>query len=238
MKSAFPGFPEEGMQFLADLKENNDREWFQPRKAIFEASVKEPMLELIRAVHGAMVKFAPDYVGDPAKCIYRIYRDVRFSKNKAPYKPHVAALFWRKGFGKDDGAAFFFLVAPEGIEIAGGLYAPMPDTLLAVRQYVAENAAAFRKTYSGAKVKKLLGELQGEAAARMPKGFDPEHPAAELIKKKQFVLATKLDGSLATTPRLFTEVIARLEAMAPFVEFLNVPLIGLPRTAEAKFYER
>ncbi|MDQ2901160.1 MAG: DUF2461 domain-containing protein, partial [Acidobacteriota bacterium] len=109
MKSRFAGFPPEGIEFLRDLKANNDREWFQPRKAQFEEKVRGPMLELVSEIHAGMMKFAPEYVGDPVKGVYRIYRDTRFSKNKTPYKTHIAALFWRRGLGKDDGAGMFFL---------------------------------------------------------------------------------------------------------------------------------
>lgn len=236
MKSTFAGIPAEGMQFLADLKKNNDREWFNPRKQIFEEKLRQPMLELIKAVQEKMVSFAPEYVGEPAKSLYRIYRDTRFSKNKTPYKTHVAALFWRNGFGKDDGAGFFFMVSPETVEIGGGIYNPMPDTLLAVRQHLAGHAAEFQKTYRGTKVKKLLGDLQGDAVKRMPKGFSQDHPAADLLRRKQFMLYTTIDGAIASTPRLLTEITSRLEAMSPFVRFLNVPLAGLKRTADAKFY--
>ena len=237
MKSGFPGFPVEGMKFLRDLAVHNEREWFQPRKSIFDEQVRQPMVELVAAIHKEMVGFAPDYVGDPAKSVYRIYRDTRFSKDKTPYKTHVAALFKRNGWGKDDGAGFFFLVSPEKIEIAGGLYAAMPDALFAVRQYVADNYREFRKIYRRPKVKTLFGDLHGETASRMPKGFDPDHPAADLIKRKQFVLAASIGGDVVTTPELFTQLISRFEAMAPLVHFLNTPLVGLKRHVDAKFLE-
>ena len=235
MKNGFPGFPADGMKFLRDLARHNDREWFNARKTIFEEKVRQPMIELVAALNKEMAGFAPDYVGDPAKAVYRIYRDTRFSKDKTPYKTHIAALFKRSGWGKDDGAGLFFLVSPEKIEIAGGLYMAMPDALFAVRQHVADNYKDFQKTYSRPKVKKLLGGLYGESVSRMPKGFDPEHPAADLIRKKQFTLATSLDGSIATTPALFTELNSRFEAMAPLVKFLNTPLLGLKRHVDAKF---
>ncbi|MDQ6707455.1 MAG: DUF2461 domain-containing protein, partial [Acidobacteriota bacterium] len=137
MKSHFPGFPSGGIDFLRELNANNDREWFQPRKAQFEESVRGPMLELVHELNAGMMKFAPEYAGDPAKSVYRIYRDTRFSKDKTPYKAHIAALFWHRGLGKDDGAGMFFLVSPDKIEIAGGLYMPAPDRLLAVRTEIA-----------------------------------------------------------------------------------------------------
>jgi uncharacterized protein (TIGR02453 family) len=227
MKSTFKGYPAEGMKFLRDLKKNNDREWFNPRKELFDRSLKQPTLELAGAIHQEMQKFAPEYVGDPAKCMYRIYRDTRFSKNKTPYKTHVSALFWHKKLGKNSCASFYAGVSPEGIDVAGGLYTPEPDGLLAVRQMIAEDPDEFRATYETRKVKKLLGDLSGEALTRVPKGFSTENPAADLLKRKQYLLWTKLDAALATTPKLLGEVVSRFEAMTPLIALLNRPLLPL-----------
>jgi uncharacterized protein (TIGR02453 family) len=227
MKATFPGFPKEGMAFLRALKTNNDREWFTPRKSTFEAAVRQPMIGLVSAIHREMLRFAPEYVGEPVKCVYRIYRDTRFSKDKTPYKTYASALFLRNGFSKyTGGAAYYFAVSPENIEVAGGLYTPDRDVLLAVRQHIADNPKQFRTTFDRPKVKKLLGELQGDSLTRVPKGFDPDHPAADLIRRKQYLLDTQLDPKLAITPKLLGELVTRIEAMTPFVEFLNRPLVG------------
>ena len=93
----FPGFPAEGLEFLRKLAKNNKREWFQPRKEIFEAKVKQPMIELVEAVNAELLKFAPDHINDPKKAVYRIYRDTRFSADKTPYKTHIAAVFPPRG---------------------------------------------------------------------------------------------------------------------------------------------
>src|SRR5947199_9856780 len=97
MRSNFPGFPAEGIQFMRGLARHNNREWFLPRKPIFEEKVKQPMRELVEAVNAAIRRFAPEYITDPDKAIYRIYRDTRFSKDKKPYKEHIAASFPRHG---------------------------------------------------------------------------------------------------------------------------------------------
>jgi uncharacterized protein (TIGR02453 family) len=237
MKSAFSGFSPKALTFLADLKENNDREWFTPRKEEFAALLQLPMLELVGAVHREMLRFAPEYVGEPAKCLYRIYRDTRFAKDKTPYKTHVGALLWRTGLDKNSGSAYYFGVSAEAVEIAGGLYSPDPDMLLAVRQQIAQDPDAFRATFQTRKVGKLLGELKGEKLSRVPKGFDPEHPAAELLKHKRWVLYTELDPALATGPKLLGEIVTRIEAMAPFVEYLNRPLLErkTKRSRDEKF---
>ena len=237
MKNTFPGFPKEGMAFLRALKKNNDREWFAPRKSNFEKTVKAPMIELVGALHGEMMRFAPEYVGEPAKCVYRIYRDTRFSKDKTPYKTYASALFLRRGFDKYSGcAAYYFAVSPDNIEVAGGVYTPDRDVLLTVRQHIAENHKQFRTILSAPKVKRLLGDLQGEQLSRPPKGFAAEHPAADLVRRKSFLLDVTLDPKLATTPRLFKELVNRIEAMTPFVEFLNAPLVG--RRAKEKQEEK
>jgi uncharacterized protein (TIGR02453 family) len=239
MKNSFPGFPKQGMAFLRQLDKNNDREWFAPRKGIYESTVKQPMIDLVRALHCEMMRFAPDYVGDPAKCVYRIYRDTRFSRDKTPYKTFASALFLRKGFDKySGGAAYYFAVSPKEIEIAAGIYMPERDVLLEVRRHIADNHTQFRKLIAAPKVKRYLGELQGEELSRVPKGFDAEHPAADLVRRKSFLLDTRLDPKIATTPDLFSEIAVRLEAMTPFVEFLNKPLVSrrARRKHEEKFF--
>jgi uncharacterized protein (TIGR02453 family) len=244
MKSSqFPGFPKEGMTFLRNLAKNNDREWFQPRKAIYEEKVRQPMLELTAAVHQEMMRFAPAFVGDPAKCIFRIYRDTRFSKDKTPYKTHIAASLKHSSLGKDSGqfgmlAGYYFSISPKEIGVGGGLYMPPPDVLLAARTFIADHYKEFRATYSGAKVKRLLGELGGDSLTRVPKGFDPEHPAADVLKKKYWMLYTELDPALATSPKLLKEIADRLAAIAPLVDFLNRPLLaqGKKRVREERFF--
>ncbi len=236
-QTGFPGFPAEGMAFLRGLKKNNDREWFLPRKPVFEEKLRQPMIELVSAIHREMLRFAPDYAGEPAKCVYRIYRDTRFSRDKTPYKTFVSALMLRHGFEKNDGsAAVYFAVSPENIEVAGGVYTPDRDVLLAVRQHIAENHRHFRATFETPKIRKLFGELWGASVTRMPKGFDADHPAADLIRRKQYLLDANIDPKIATTPKLFREIVTRIEAMMPFVEFLNQPL--LRRRAKQKREEK
>src|SRR5206468_7953589 len=131
--TVFKGFPAAGMDFLRELKENNDRDWFTPRKHIYEEQVRQPMLQLVSAVHAGVLRFAAGYVGEPKKCVYRVYRDTRFAKDKTPYKTHIAASMWSNAIGKQGGAGFYFSIAPHELEIGGGLYAPDPKILLAVR---------------------------------------------------------------------------------------------------------
>jgi uncharacterized protein (TIGR02453 family) len=224
VRSGFPGFPAEGLAFFASLQRNNNREWFQPRKAIFEEKLKQPMRELVSALNLAMKSFALDYVTDPDKAIYRIYRDTRFSKDKTPYKDHIAALFSRRG--DKAGAAYYVAVSHKSVALGGGIYAPEPETLLALRQHLAEHHQKFRKIVAARAVRQLFGAMQGEQLTRAPKGYPCDHPAADLLRFKQLLFYVELAPDLATTPGLYTEVVRHLRAVTPFVEFLNAPLSG------------
>ncbi len=227
MTPGFAGLPPEALAFFRSLKKNNKREWFQPRKHIYDEKVKAPMLELVDALMRRLHLFSPAHVGDPAKAIYRIYRDTRFSKDKTPYKTHIAAVFTPRDFDKHAGAGFYFSVSAEEVGIGGGVYMPPVEHLRAIRAYMAENHTEFRKILAGARVRRLFGELDGESLSRVPKGFPADHPAADLLRRKQYLLWKSLDASLATTPKLLTEVASRFEAIGPFIEFLNRPIARL-----------
>jgi uncharacterized protein (TIGR02453 family) len=218
----FPGFSPEALTFLRNLKRNNRREWFQPRKEIFETKLKAPMIELVETVNAELLKFAPDHITDPKKAVYRIYRDTRFSADKTPYKTHVAAIFPHHGLGKQSSAGFYFHLTAKSVGIAAGSYMPGPDELRAVRAWLAQNHAAFRK--ASRQPHKLLGKLQGSAVTRMPKGFDSSHPAEDLIRMKQWLYWVELDTKIATTPRLLPELVKRFRAAAPVIAMLNAPL--------------
>ena len=224
--AAFAGFPAEGLAFLRSLKRNNRREWFQPRKHIYDEKVRAPMEALVSALTAAMTRFAPDYVREPGAAIYRVYRDTRFSPDKTPYKTHVAAIFPRRGLDKHACAALYFSVSAEAIEIAGGVYMPTPDELRAIRLHLVDHHEEFRRILRGRTLRALMGELVGAEAARMPKGFDAGHPAAGLVRSKQWLLDIELEPGFATTPTLYEELVKRFRAMTPFVEFLNAPLVA------------
>lgn len=226
MALQFAGFPEEAPKFLRSLKRNNRREWFQPRKHLYDQHLKSPMLELISALNAGLSRFAPDYVTDPAKAIFRIYRDTRFSPDKTPYKTHIAASFSRRGPERLKTGGFYFSIAPDQIEVAGGIYHPEPDTTLLIRTHIAETHAELRRILASKKTRMLLGQLQGDELTRAPKGFDPAHPAIGWIKMKDWILDTTLDGSLATSSRLYGELLDRFRAMAPLIDYLNRPLLA------------
>ena len=221
----FQGFPASGIEFLRELKKHNNREWFTPKLSLYKERVRTPMLDLVQTVHVAMLGFAPAYVGEPERCLYRVYRDTRFSKDKTPYKTHAAAQFWRNSLDKNTGAGFYFAISPEEVAIGGGIYMPSPESLRLLRQHVATDESGFRATFETKRIRRLMGELKGEQATRVPRGFDADDPAADLLRYKRFFLYTTLSPEIVTTPRLVREITSRFEAMTPFVEFLDRALL-------------
>ena len=219
-------FPKQALQFFRGLEKNNNREWFETKKPVYEASVKAPMLALVDTLNGDFLNFAPEYVVDPRKAVLRIYRDVRFSKNKTPYKTNVAAEFRRHNFAKGEAASFYFHLDTKGVMVAGGIYNPMPEHLKLIRAYIAEHHEEFRKLIAAKKLRSLMGDLQGDQLKRMPKGYFPGHPAEDLLKRKMYVFWTTLPPGLAETPDLRAEISKRLAAVSPIVEFLNRPLLA------------
>jgi uncharacterized protein (TIGR02453 family) len=226
VQTAFAGFPEEMTRFFRSLKRNNRREWFQPRKHLFEQHVKTPMLELVSAINAELAKFAPEYVTEPKNAIFRIYRDTRFSADKTPYKTHIAASFSRRGGERLGTGGFYFSVSHDAIEAAAGIWHPDREVTLAVRNHIVATHQELCRILADKKALKMTGGLRGDALTRSPKGFDPEHPAAGFIKMKDWVLDVTLDPSLATTPKLHGEIVGRFRAMTPMLQYLNRPLIA------------
>src|SRR5579883_2307203 len=110
---SFAGFPKESLTFLRSLQRHNNREWFQEHKTIYENAIKQPLCALVEALAADFAKFAPEMVASPKASVYRIYRDTRFSKNKAPYKTHAAAVFPHKGLEKHQGAGYYLHISPD-----------------------------------------------------------------------------------------------------------------------------
>jgi len=232
MRSPFSGFSREGIDFFRRLARNNRREWFLPRKAIFEEQVKQPMRELVEAIDAALARFAPEHVTDPERAIYRFYRDTRFSPDKSPYKDRIAATFPRRGLTRHEGASYYFSVSHKEVAIGGGVYLPTPETLAAIRRHIAGRHEDFRRIAAARTLRSLFGEMQGESLSRVPKGFPADHRAADLLRFKQFLFYVELPPEVALTPTLYDEIVKRFRAMAPFTDFLNAPLIGRRRKAD------
>jgi uncharacterized protein (TIGR02453 family) len=214
----------EALKFLRNLAKNNDREWFNERKAVYEAELKEPMLAIVRKITDAMTDFAPDHVRPAEKSLFRIYRDTRFSHDKRPYKTHVAAWWSHMGMEKTSGAGYYFQISPSGVVIAAGAYMPEREQLAAIRHWMLANHVAFRKLLNRPAVKKTFSEFEGDALTRPPKGFPCEHAAMDLIKQKQWGLSTTLPAAAALKPDFATVLIRHFKLLAPIVDALNTPI--------------
>ena len=224
--SPFPGFPPPGLTFLRALRRNNNREWFLARKEEYERNVREPMTALVLALGEELRQLAPELWTDPARAIYRIYRDMRFSPDKTPYKTHIAALFSVEGLPKHACGSLYFQISPESVEIAGGVYMPGPAELLAIRNHIAANHAELRKILADRKFKTLFGGLWGQQLTRVPKGFAADHPAEDLLRYKQWLVDVEHPAKLALEPKLYLVLMEAFRAMIPLVRFLNTPLGG------------
>ena len=176
-------FPPEAITFLKGLEKNNTRDWFQPRKKIFETKLKAPMLELVEAINAELLNFAPEHITEPKKAVYRIYRDTRFSKDKTPYKTHLGAIFPRRGLGKDAGAGYYFHVSAKEIGIACGAYAPGPEQLSKIRHFIAENPKPFRaaKEIDGAGARQHIASRTEGVRPGAPRDRSDQDEAVVLV---------------------------------------------------------
>src|SRR3972149_5640418 len=137
-------FPSATVRFLRALKRNNRRPWFNARKEQYEAEVRAPMIAIVEQLALDFREFAPELVASPRLSLYRVYRDTRFSANKAPYKTHIAAIFPWRGLPKHEGAGLYFHVSPDEVWIGGGMYSPQTAQLHAVREHIAGNLQHLR----------------------------------------------------------------------------------------------
>lgn len=221
---AAPHFRPEALKFMRGLEKNNDRVWFNERKAVYEAELKEPMLAVIRKVTDAMTEFAPDHVRPAEKCLFRIYRDTRFSNDKRPYKTHIGAWWSRGGLEKTSGAGYYFHVSAKEVVIAGGAYMPEKDQLAAIRHWMMENHEAFRKLLRTPAFRKAFTGYAGESLTRAPKGFPVEHAALDLIKQKQWAVHANLPPEVALKPDFAQTVIKHFRLLTPMINALNEPI--------------
>ena len=214
----------EAISFLRNLAKHNDREWFAPRKADFEALLKEPMLAIVRKVTDAMTEFAPDHVRPAEKSLFRIYRDTRFSHDKRPYKTHVAAWWTHTGLDKTSGAGYYFQVSPKGVVIAAGAYMPEKEQLAAIRHWLLDHHEEFRKILKKPTIRRTFSEFEGEALTRPPKGFPADHAAMDLVRCKQWGLSTVLPAGAALRKDFAKVLVKHFKLLAPMVDALNTPL--------------
>lgn len=219
------GFPQSSIDFLVDLSENNTKEWFQANKKRYEAELKKPARALMAEVNEQLLAISPDHARDvPHKALNRINRDIRFSKDKTPYNTRVWGGFHNQARPKGGGAGYFVGISPDGVGIGCGCWAPPKEYMVPLRQHIAANHADL--TGAMAALPDSFGEVRGDKYKRVPKPWDSDHPAGELLKHKglHWVAELPLEVGLADD---FVSVIAdHFRALQPIVQFLDDGLAG------------
>jgi uncharacterized protein (TIGR02453 family) len=214
----FTGFSREAIQFLADLALHNERSWFQPRKGDYERLLKEPLealcLELADRFEARRLPLRADAAHSP----FRIYRDVRFSADKSPYKTQVSASFPWAGDGGGVGAYFHF--QPGEMFAGGGMWHPEPAQLAAWRRVVAEDLPRVRAALERPAFANTFGEVSGDRLKRVPTGFSPDQPGAELLKLKDVTFGRPLSDEEVLSPGLPDRLTDTFEAAVPVLRLL------------------
>jgi uncharacterized protein (TIGR02453 family) len=229
----FTGFLPDALQFLVDLADNNSRDWFQPRKAEYERLLKEPLEALCIALDEQFRARGIPLRADPAKSPFRVYRDVRFSKDKSPYKTAVAASFAWAG---DDGHAAggrshaegvhasggYFHLQPGETYVGGGVWHPEPSWLAAFRERVANHTDEFLAIVEQPEFAATFGAISddGESLKRMPPGFPSDHPAADLLRRKNITFGRRLSDDEAFSAALPIVLADAFDVSTPLMRYL------------------
>ena len=221
--SDFKGLPPDFFKFFKELSANNNREWFTANKPRYQDVVVGSLSDFIIDMAPRLAKISEHYNADPRSnggSMFRIYRDVRFSKDKRPYKEHGAVQF-RHLRGKDAHAPGFYVhLAPDEVFYGGGVWAPHPPNLLKVREAIRDKTAAWNKATGGAAFKKRFGGMRGDGLMRPPKGFDADHPAIEDLKRKSFFAMANSKQAAAKKPGFPDDVAAAFADARPLMKFL------------------
>ncbi|MEQ9423166.1 MAG: DUF2461 domain-containing protein [Cyclobacteriaceae bacterium] len=205
-------------QFLKKLESNNNREWFTEHKDQYEASHHEIITLADQLIENMNQRDHIENVSGK-KSVFRIYRDVRFSKDKTPYKTHWG-LFLKRATEALRGG-YYLHIEPKNTVVAGGFWSPNKDDLLHIRKQIAQDAAPLRKVLNSKKFKGFFGELQGEQLKTAPKGFDKEHPDVDLLRYKQLYITHKFDDKEVLDPNFHQTVSNAWLEMRPFFNYMS-----------------
>jgi uncharacterized protein (TIGR02453 family) len=209
--------------FLEQLSRNNNREWFNAHKALY-LQAKEEIENLIRMVGKKLVETDPSVQGftEPAQVLFRIYRDVRFSKDKQPYKTHFGC-FFAPGGKSTPSAGYYLHLEPKNAFVSGGLWCPEPAVLKKVRQEILYNTEDFLKILNAHEFKTFFPKLDEEdMLQRIPTGFPNDFEYGHLLRHKHYTVSSPLSEEVLFSEKLFSAVVKRFEALKPFISFLNV----------------
>ena len=228
--SRFTGFRPEAIDFLAELAQNNDRAWFQPRKSDYERLLKEPMEALVTALAERFEARGLPLQADPKRSVSRIYRDTRFAKDKSPYKTNIYARFpWiGRGSGHDasDGGAHgpggYFNVMPGQSYVGGGMWMPEKPRLEAFRAAILDDPDRVRAALEDPGLLAEFGPVHShDSLKRVPPGFPPDHPMAELFRYKDVIFGRNLSDDEVHSPELPDILTDAYAAAAPAFRFLS-----------------
>jgi uncharacterized protein (TIGR02453 family) len=222
--NTFRGLPKDFFAFFKELNQKNNRPWFEENKQRYKDSVVVPLSDFMTAMAPRVAKISKHIVVDPRPnggSMFRIYRDIRFSKDKRPYKEHGGVHF-RHALGKDAHAPGFYMhFATDEVFFGGGIWMPEPDALAKVRRAIADSPKSWKKIVEDKTFTKTFGEgVRGEGLARPPKGFDPDHPYVEDLKRKSFYVMRDSSPKTAQSQALLDEVEDAFRAAKPLMKFL------------------
>jgi uncharacterized protein (TIGR02453 family) len=225
-------FTPASLRFLRALARNNARPWFEAHRREYEVLIRDPMRDLVDEMDVRLARFAPEIVGEPKRSVFRIYRDVRFSEDKSPYKTQAACWFYHRDashrVGQEShggGAGFYFQLAPGNSFSGGGIWMPPREALLRLRDAIAERPAAFTRAVTAAAVRRRFGGLDEDAVLkRVPRGFPADHPAAQWLRYRSFTLGRAFTDAQAVSPRLPALLESDFALMLPLVRWLNAAM--------------
>ena len=225
----YASFKPETIEFLCELKKNNNRDWFNENKPRYEEDVLDVALKFIQSMHDPLLEFAPHFTAIPKRMggsLMRVYRDTRFSKNKTPYKTNIGIQF-RHEQAKDVHAPGYYLhIDPAEVFLGVGLWRPEPAALAAIRDRISNKQAEWLRARDDRAFKRHY-QLGGQSLTRPPRGFDKEHPLIEDIKRKDFIATKNMDLKEATRPRFQQKVETAFKAATPLMQFL-CKAVGVP----------
>lgn len=212
------------IKFLKDLKKNNNKPWFEKNRTVYEGA-KADFAKFVQAVIDQHGKKDTSIKNLTAKdCMFRINRDVRFSKDKSPYKSNFGASINKGGRKGENTAGYYFQVQPNRNFAGGGIWMPEPNELKRVRQEIDYNFTEFKKIIGSKKFKSVYGNLDRSAEfllVRVPKGYEADNPAADYLKLKSFVAISFFTDVDLTSKDLVKKTVAAFEALQPLIEFIN-----------------
>jgi uncharacterized protein (TIGR02453 family) len=225
-------FGSEALAFFRGLARNNKKPWFEAHREDYEQAVKQPLAALVGEMDMRFSEFAPEFVGDPKRSMFRLNRDVRFSSDKSPYKTHAACWFFHAGgsskVGREahgGGAGFYFHLQPGASMLGGGCWMPPREALKKFRVAIASEPRAFERMVLAPALKRRLGGLSEDSMLkRAPRGYSEDHPAARWLKFQSFTVGRSLSDAQVTGGRLTALLEADYTVMLPFVRWLNTTL--------------